>query len=150
MGLINDLKNAVDNYETDNCKTEIVNFSITGGGGAILNEGETFQFRIKVTNQSHLDMKNVRVRVMGSRYAEVAWTFGPFVPYILSGPFNLDAHQRYTTGFFRGRAKAVTGGLKDIVTARIDSWDASLDHLLLDHTGAGAAEGRLNMEIMPD
>jgi hypothetical protein len=150
MGFINDLKNAVDNYETDNCKTEIVNFSITGDGGAVLNEGETFEFKVRVINQSHLDMKNVRVRVRGTMYADVAWIFGPFLPYIVSGPFNIDAHQRYTTSVFRGRAKAVTGGLKNIVTARIDSWDASLDHILIDHTGAGAAEGRLNKEIMPD
>lgn len=93
-------------------------------------------------------MKNVKVRARGTQYADVALRSGSFGSSKVSGAFNLDAHQRYTTGIFRGKAKKVTVGLKDIVSARIDVWDASLDHILRDHTGAGAAEGRLNKEIL--
>ncbi|QTA84245.1 hypothetical protein [Desulfonema magnum] len=151
MSIIEDLRIAVDNYETDNCKTEIVNFEITGGGGTVLNETETFMFRVRVTNQSHLDMKNVTVRVSGTSFADVAFLLiGPFGRSAVSRPFNLDAHQVHTTLFFRGKCKRVTNGTKDIVTARINSWDASFDHILRDHTGAGAAEGKLNKEIHPN
>ena len=150
MGFIDDLKNAVDNYETDNCRTEIVNFVIEGDGGTVLNETETFKFQVRVHNDSHLDMKNVRVRAIGTFYADVAGTSGSFGSSVVCRAFNLDAHQNYTTGYFRGKCKAITNGAKYIVTARIDSWDASFDHILNDHTGAGIAEGKLKKEIFPN
>ena len=116
MGFIDDLMNAIDSYETDNCATEIIDFSITGGGGTVLNVNETFQFKVRVRNQSHIDMKNVKVQAIGTKYADVALLAGAFSGNAISGAFNLDAHQIYTTGFFRGRAKAVTEVPKDIVT----------------------------------
>ncbi len=152
MPIIDDLRDAVNNYETDNVKTEIVEYSITGGGGSVLDVGETFQFKVKVTNQNCLDMKSVRVQANGTQYADVALMTGSFGSTAVSGAFNLDALQNYTTGFFRGKAKKATGagGAKDIVTAGIASWDASLDHILVDHSGAGEAEAKLNKEIRQD
>ena len=150
MSIIDDLRKAIDRYETDNCKTEIVDFSITEGGETILNVGDTFQFKVKVTNQGNLDMKSVRVAVFGMSHADVALGTGVFALNVTYGAFSLDAHQTYTTDFFRGKAKAATGGAAtDIVFARIESWDASFDHLLKDHTGAGEVEGRLNKQISP-
>ena len=150
MGIIEDLRKELDAYEKDNVDTRIVDFAIIGGG-TVLNENEIFQFQVRVTNQSHLDMKNVRVRINGSRFADVASILGPFGSRVDSVAFDLDAHQRRDTVFFRGRAKASTEGTEqDIVTAQILSWDASLDHLLRDHSGMGPREGKLHMEIAPD
>jgi len=149
MAFIDDFRSAVDKYETDNCKTEIVSFAIVSGG-TVLNQGETFKFKVKVTNESHLDMKNVKMQALGSSYADVALSSGAYGGSAVSGAFNLDAHQSYTTGYFMGKAKLVTSGAKDIVTARIYSWDASLDHILIDHTGKGAAEGKLHIDVKPD
>ena len=148
MSVIDDLRNTIDRYETDNCKTEIINYSLESGMGSVLNVSDTFRFKVKVTNESHLDMKNVKVQAVGSAYADVALSTGTFGSSKTSGVFNLDAHQSYTTGYFRGKAKAVTGA-KDIVTARIYCWDASFDHILKDHTGYGEKEGKLNKEIKP-
>lgn len=148
MAFIDDLKNAVANYATNNCKTEIVSFEITDGGGTKLQVGETFRFKVKVTNESHLDMKSVRVGALGTSFADVAFSSGSFGSEKITDPFTLDAHQSHTTGFFRGKAKKATEGVaKDIVTARIDSWDAGLDNILKDHSQAGAAEGKLNKTI---
>ena len=149
MDIIEDLRKAIDKYETDNCKTQLFNFQIEEGG-TVLNVGETFRFKVRVTNQSHLDMKKVVVKAIGTSYADVALSTGPFGRSKVSGAFNLDAHQKYDTGFFRGKCKKVTSGVKNIVTARINSWDASFDHLLKDHTGAGVAEAKLSKEINPD
>ncbi len=149
MALIDDLKTVFDDYATNHCATQIVNFTLSSGAGALLNVGDTFTFKIQVTNQSHLDMKNVKVKAIGSTYADVALLLGFWSGSAVTPAFNLDAHQTYTTGVFMGKAKAVTGGAKDIVTARIDAWDASLDHLLKDHTGSGAAEGKLNKDVQP-
>jgi hypothetical protein len=150
MGLIDDLTNAVEVYETVNCKTEIINFSIISGGTVVLNKDEIFQFQVKVTNQGQLDMLNVKAQALGSIYADVALSTGAFGGNAISGAFNLLANQSHTTGFYRGKAKMVTNGAKDIVTARIFTWDASFDHILKDHTGTGANEGKLNMDVKPN
>ena len=142
--IIEELKNALDRYETDNCKTEIVSFSIINGGN-VLNEHEQFRFKVKVTNQSHLDMKNVKVQAVGTPYADVVSSPSQTV--------NIDAHQQFTTNYFTGKAKGVTPGGKpaDIVKARIVSWDASFDHILKDHTSADPTyEGRLNKAVIKD
>lgn len=147
MSVLDDLMTAIDAYETDKCDTQIVNFSITGSGGTVLNVGETFQFRVKVSNQGHLDMRNVKVRVNGTQFADVSLSAGSFSGTVVTDPFPLASFQSHTTGIFRGKAKIQTNGAKDIVTARIEAWDASFDHLLADHTGAGVAEGKLNKNI---
>jgi hypothetical protein len=149
MPFINDFAAAIDSYATGNCKTEIVNFSIVAGG-ATINVGEIFQFQVKVTNESVLDMINVKVQALASTYADVSLAAGAFGSSALSGAFNLQAHQSHTTGFFRGKAKARTSGIKDIVSARIYTWDANLDHLLKEHSTAGAAEGKLSKEVLAD
>lgn len=148
MTVIDDLRIAIDNYETNSCATEILNFSIDGGG-TVLNIGDTFKFQVRVFNQGPLDMRNVRLRALGSSFADVATLSSDFASSATSGTFNLDAHQTHMTGLFRGKAKAITSGAKDIVTARVDAWDASLDHILVDHANLGAAEGKLNKDILP-
>jgi hypothetical protein len=92
-------------------------------------------------------MKNVKAKASGTLFADVALATGPFSASAVSGAFNLDAGQSHTTGIFRGKAKAATGAAQDIVSARIDSWDANLDHILLDRSGAGSFEGKLNKNI---
>jgi len=124
-----------------------VKFAITGGGGTELHTGETFHFMVTVTNESHLDMKNVKVRVNGTEFADVAFKSGSFGNSADSKPFDLDAGKDYTTDYFRGKAKKITNGKKDIATAQISSWDASFDHILMDHSGEGTVEGKLKQEI---
>jgi hypothetical protein len=148
MSVIDDLRTAIDTYATNFCATEIVNFSIEGGG-TILNVGDTFRFQVRLFNQGPVDMRNVRLRAIGSVFADVATLSSAFGSSATSGTFNLDAHQVHMTGIFRGKAKAVTSGAVDIVTARVDAWDASLDHILIDHSSLGAAEGKLNKAVLP-
>lgn len=148
--IIEELRKAIDNYENDKCETEIVNFSLDPGAGSVLNVNETFTFKIRVRNQSHLDMKNVTVRSYGSNYAQVAYGTSRFGSRADSPVFNLDAHQTYTTGIFRGKAIRVTEKERDIVTARINTYDVSLDHIFKDHTGAGNLEGILKADIRAD
>jgi hypothetical protein len=152
MSVIDDLRAAVANYATDNCETTIEEFSVTSGTGTSLNEGDEFQYKVKVSNDGELDMKNVQIRVNGTDWADVALSgstgkFGPTA--LLDAPLNINAKTSFTTGFFRGKGKLETKGVKeDIVTARIDGWDGVLDHILNDHSQAGADEGKLNEEVV--
>ncbi len=59
MSVIDDLRAAVGNYATDNCETTIEEFSVTSGAGTNLNVGDEFQYKVKVSNDGELDMKNV-------------------------------------------------------------------------------------------
>lgn len=141
-----EMRRALTNYPTANCETDIVNFSKPG---SVLNVGEIFQFQIRVINQSHLDMKNVKVRALGSTYADVATATGSFSGSVVSQPFSLDAHQSHITEVLRGKAKKVSSTAQEIVRAQIYAWDANLDHLLYDHSGAGSSEGQLITAISP-
>ncbi|MGR0480408.1 MAG: hypothetical protein ACTFAL_03145 [Candidatus Electronema sp. V4] len=148
MSIIDQLRAEIDTYETDKCSTTIINFAIPG---TALNVGEAFTFQVKVENNGELDMKNVKVQVIGTSYADVAYLVPQFSSSAVSGTFNLDANQEYIVFPFLGRAKKDTGNASlDIVTARIHSWNASFDHILDDHSGAGIAEGKLNKKIEKD
>jgi hypothetical protein len=153
MSVLDDLQVAIENYDTDKCKTEIVNFSIVSGG-AVLNEGEIFKFRVRVTNEGHLTMRNVTLQALGTVYADVRLDNNalPWGPSATASPVNLTLGQgeSYTTGIFQGRAKLATPGPQDIVRARISQWDASFDHILSFHADYGAAEGKLTKVIEPD
>lgn len=150
MSLIDDLKNMVEIYETNNCTTEIREFSVIPPGGSVLNVGETFQFKVKVTNESELDMTSVMIRAIGSSHADVKYGGGIYSSSAVAGPFNIPAHQTYVSNFFQGRANGATVGAEVIVSARIDTWNASFDHILTDHSGFGVAEGTLTKQISID
>ena len=154
MSVIDDLNTAVANYATDDCDTTIEQFAVTTGPSTTtLNSGDKFQYKVKIRNNGKLNMKNVKIRVTGSFWALVALNgSNDFVATVLldeTPPINIDAGGVFTTGFFLGEATTLnTGGAKqDIVTARIDGWDAVLDPILNDSSGAGAFEGKLNTEV---
>jgi hypothetical protein len=168
------LQNAIVDYPSDMCLTEIVNFQIVRGTLPDLNyspmagggyQTETFAFMVRVTNKGDLAMKNVKVRVSGREpvlpylvpptpvptYALVGLQQdGEFETSIYDVPFDLPQHASRTRGPFFGLTNAATNGaIKPIVAARIMSWDASLDFILLDSSGRSGTAGTLDKEIKP-
>lgn len=156
MSVIDDLSTAVANYATNDCDTTIEQFSVTTGPSTTtLNSEDKFQYKVKIRNNGKLNMKNVKIRVKGSDWALVALNgstdFESTVLLDETPSINIDAGGSFTTGFFLGQAtKLDTAGVKkDIVTARIDSWDGALDYILNLSSGAGDYEGTLNKEVAP-
>jgi len=147
MSLIHDLRTAVENYETDECITEIVDFQMVPGQ-SVLNKGEYFTFKIMVRNMGCLDMAYLQVRADGTQYAKVGLTPFYMGTYAISIATHLNAWQTWTSPQFHGKAEKVTDGLKNIVTARVYRWNASLNHILNDHTGPGSKEGKLDKDIL--
>jgi hypothetical protein len=156
MSVIDDLSTAVANYATNDCDTTIEQFSVTTGPSTTtLNSGDEFQYKVKIRNNGKLNMKNVKIRVSGSNWALVAlagstgFESTKVLSEITPGtPINIDAGGSVTTGFFRGQATTDTAGAKkDIVTARIDAWDGTLDYILNLSSGAGDYEGKLNEKV---
>jgi len=153
MTLIENLRSELQDYATDFCKTEIINFAEIPSGSN-LTTGEKFRFKVKVSNESHLNMEDVKIKVSGTMYADVSVDKNDpdFDNYIISNKFNLSAHQSYTTAYYYGKAKRVTlrGAAKTIVQAKIHNWDANLEHLLDYHSYSGDFEGKLVKAIARD
>src|SRR5262249_22116074 len=92
MSVIDDLATAVPNYATNDCNTTITGYSVTTGTSTgptgTLNSGDEFQFEVMVFNDGEFDMKNVKIQVNGSNWADVALSgsTGVFGPTALLDP----------------------------------------------------------------
>src|SRR5262249_46026674 len=120
MSVIDDLGTAVADYATNDCNTIITGYSVTTGPStgstATLNSGDEFQFEVEVFNNGLFDMKNVKIKVNGTKWADVALSgstgvFGATAVLDPTPPINIDAGKHFTTGFFRGKAKTDTNGV---------------------------------------
>ena len=160
MSVIDDLGTAVADYATNDCNTIITGYSVTTGPStgstATLNSGDEFQF--EVFNNGLFDMKNVKIKVNGTKWADVALSgstgvFGSTALLDPTPPINIDAGKSFTTGFFRGKGNTSTPSSNPqgvfIVTAQIDGWDGALDAILNGSSGSGDAEGTLKQVISP-
>jgi len=149
MPFFEDFRDAIDKYDGDNMDVKLVAYQFLGPG-AKLNPGEWFRCQVQVFNQGQLNLKGVTVLVSATSFAQVS--LGPGNPgssVIL--PFgNMSAHGSAQSGqWVYGLAIKETAGPKNVITARIFSWDADLNHLLNDHSGFGPPEGAINVEIFP-
>jgi len=151
MTFFNDFRAAIDSYDSDSVDVKIQAFQLYGAGSK-LDTGEWFRFQIAVFNQGHIDMRNITVRIYGSNYAKVSLVYGGVSNSVDLKFSKLDAHHSAQSGaWIYGKATQSTGGTaKDVVSARIAYWDASLDHLLLDHSNWGPVEAKVNIKIESD
>jgi hypothetical protein len=144
MSILNELAKAIRDYPDEGCELEIVGYDIVAGPGGLppgskLNVGDEFEFRVKVSNKGPLKMTDVKVKVIGSAYADVglddATTFSSTA---LSSAYDIAPGRDFTTGPFRAKTKLQTAGMSfPIVGAQIAEWDAKLSNLLENASGDG-------------
>lgn len=146
MPVLEDIRIALDNYPTDSVDVTITDFAVIGGG--VLNVGDKAQFKVQVSNNGQLDMLSTIVRVYGSQYADVSKDNVTFTSQVTSAAMTVSGHGSQKTALFYLKAKAVTSGAKDIVSARVDAWDAGWDHILKGHSTSGPTEGKLNKDVL--
>lgn len=146
---VEDLARSIENYVSDNCELEIVDFRMLNTDHNHLDNGELFKFRVKVVNLGSLDMKDVQVGVDG--HLKTGLSLRPLEPFFTrstSIPFDVNAHTSHTTRCFYGKAGNQTNEEERvIVTAHIMSWKASLDHILNERTTTGNVEAKLIKNI---
>lgn len=149
MSFINDFNKAIENYIDDSCSIAMVNFSMIGNSGNVLNEGERFRFKVRISNNSYLDMKNIKIVILGTDHARVSnFPNSLFQRATGQSISRIDARQSYTIpNYVYGKARRLTNGQRTIVTAKITAWDASLNHLLIDRSSSSDLEGKLQSEI---
>ncbi len=153
MGIIEDLAKAIDNYPSANVEITVTDFKEPG---THINKGEKSHFKVRVRNKGMLDMKNVRLHLRGTAYATVSVThsfFGSpsnFRNSVISSGRNINAHSSSTFGEYHMRAEKVTTENRTLFTAHISSFDASLDHILRDHSHhAGSPQVSYKRHIHP-
>jgi hypothetical protein len=153
MGVLDDLKAAIDAYPVNNCTVNFVQPLLSPGEGTWLNTGETIAFKVVVVNQGEFDMKNVVVKVIGTNHLDVGPSLaGPYSGSAISAASNIDSGQAHNFGVFYGRGTIPTGETPlTVATAQIVAWDASFDHLLTDHSGsASLAGGSFVIKVLPN
>lgn len=149
MPILEDIQTAIDNYPEENVDVSVTDYVIIAPGGSSLNTNDKAQFKVNVTNSGELDMLSTTVRVNGTQFADVSVDNINFSSSATSAAFTVSAQGSQKTALFYLKAKAATSGSQDIVTARIQSWDAGWDHLLKAHSTAGPSEGKLNKQVFP-
>ena len=134
MSIIDDLLIDVNNYPTDNVQLSLD----ISGFGTHISEGELGTFTVRVRNNGHLDMNNLKLHVRASNFTSVG-----FIPWAMSNSFisagkNVSAESARTFGTFFLRADDATGSQgqdeEELLSVHISSYDASLHHILNDHS----------------
>jgi hypothetical protein len=153
MSFIVDFKNAIDKYDGDFMDVMLVGYErfMSKPTDSKLNPGEWFRFQIQVHNKGELDLTNVSVRVEGTPFAKVSLSKSDPVQSVVVKFGDMRAHSSLQSGaWVYGYATLETSGIeRSLVIARIDRWNASLDHILKDHSGWGPREGRIKAEVHP-
>ena len=150
MSIIDDLLIDVNNYPTDNVQLDLT----VSGFGAHISQGETGTFTVRVTNDGHLDMNNLRLHVQASNFTAVGR-----IPFSMTNSFisearDVKAGSARTFGTYFLRALTATGDQgtdnEELVATHISSYDASLHHILNDHSHhASQPEDTLVRHIHP-
>lgn len=139
MTLIDDLRTAIDDYPKDDVEISITDFRLRSGHGRRINPNEECLFRVKVWNKGHLDMTNLHIDVEGKEGCLVSQTDFLGKPMNFSTSIdlpviNLNAHQSWYSRWLYLQAGKVTDGSVVLLEAHLGGWDASLHHLLIDHS----------------
>jgi hypothetical protein len=159
MGAIQDLLDDIDAYPSKNVKIVITDFQEPDD---VINVDEMCSFRVRVENNGHLDMLNLKLHIRGSEFTSVSadTIFGipaPLTPSDseISPARDVPAHSSVTFGRFFMRADAATPdegtAKRDLFSVHISTYDASLHHILRDHSHhANDPLAVYNREIHPD
>ena len=118
----------------------------------VINVGETRQFTVHVENNGNLNMKNLKLFIEGSNWADVGTNEdGPFESDFISTGEDVDARSLAIFGQFTLKATEKTNnGEKKIVRCHIQTYDADLEYILagLKHE-AEVPEVTLDFEVFP-
>ncbi len=109
------------------------------GTAGVVNVNEVWAFKITVTNNGDLNMKNVTLHFDGLNGATVATSAaGPFSTGILTTAAiaSVPAHSSVTTGnyFFKAPATSTAAAVA-LVNVHVNTWDADLNYLLANLSG---------------
>lgn len=136
MTLFDDLTVAMNNYPATSIDLEIVNVDFPG----VLTVNDEGEFDLQVTNRGPLVLSDVLFKIVGKRGTLVrglsaVQTFA--AENTLGRSDDIPGHNSSTPFLVHGLFKATrptAGEVKDLFDVTLESWNASLDHLLNGHS----------------
>ena len=142
MPFIDDFATAINDYVDDYVSfTTVLNlatdFIIPATANAI-NVGERWRFKVTVTNNNHLDMTDVQLRIEGLNGTTVSTSAaGPYMTSVISPTLlTVNGVGSQTSGYFYFQAPGTAKPAgTDLVKVYINAFNVSLTHLLNGHTG---------------
>ena len=156
--VFDDMKEALRTYPETDVALEIVDVFI--GGEEALNVNETGGFRVKVTNNGPLDLKDVTVRVKGLNgmtvsdnvpNAELEEEFVTATAFPLIEANGGSALTSPRLGFKAPSEPSEDGESLDLIKAWLEQWNASLNHIPVDQSGPlQTVKAIYASEVLPD
>jgi hypothetical protein len=154
MSYFGDMAQAVEDYPASGA-LHLVFTDVqrqTGSPGAV-NVNETWKFRVQITNFGPLDMNSVVLHLHGDNGAKVgASATGPWEDTITTAAVSVKGGTGEYTGFYYFKAPATqsNGVVKDLVSAHVNEWTASLTSILVNSSkNATAPAGTYSAEVHP-
>lgn len=139
MGFFDDFASAVTNYPSASVNLQIVSVEVVSGTAGSVNVNEVWRFQVRITNNGHLNMKNVTLHLQGQSGAQVSssstsgFTTGIITTAAVA---SVPAHGSGTTGYYYFKAPPTsTATPVSLVTAHVNAWDGDLNYLLLNLSG---------------
>lgn len=137
MTTLTDIANDLDRYPLDETTIEIFDVTPETDTGSEINIDEDWKFKVRVTNNGHINMINVALHITGSNGAQVrAKLDEELADGIVVGNFTVGAAGGiHETKFYHFRAPpdekpAGTG----LVNAHINDWNGNFDQYFTNHT----------------
>lgn len=153
MSVIDDYANAMNRYPADETEIEIVNVAKIGDpADTDMNTKEEWQFQVKLTNNGHVNMRNVSIKLVGlngTRLREITDPPSDYANEIIVASLNPNGGEdsRTTKAFgLKAPANQQPAGTQ-LVEAHIEEWDSdTADHMATNHTKSFDEAGRLGID----
>jgi hypothetical protein len=140
MSVLDDIAFAMDSYPTTNTAIEFLNVeAVDPADGTDISVNEKWKFKIKVTNDGHVNMTDVYLHVNGANGTMVGTSpSGPFKQDVTLtvGPLKVNGGGgTATTSLLYLQASATTQAEdKQLLGAHISAWNGNFDHYFTSHT----------------
>ena len=141
MTVIDDYANAMNSYPADETTIEFVDVAKANNpNDTAINVREVWEFRVKLTNNGHVNMRNVSIHLLGlegTGVREVTVPPSNFETSIIVGSLNPDGGEESdTTQVFQFKAPTTPqpAGTK-LIHTHVQEWSSDTnDHMATNHT----------------
>ena len=155
MAFFDDFANGISGYPAASVTLSIGSLVVQAPGTAgSVNVNEVWAFKITVTNNGNLNMKNVTLHYSGMNNVTVAAApGGPFTSGILTTAAiaTVPAHGSASTVNYYFKAPAgASVGVVDVLDVHLNAWDADLLYLQNNLSGhANPPDAKLARQVFP-
>jgi hypothetical protein len=142
MTVLTDIANALDTYPLDETTIEIVDVAVQTGTGPEVNKNEIFKFKVRVTNNGHVNMTDVFLHVNGTDTSGTMVSFNPDKGFakdktLKVGPLVVNGGGASSTTdylYFKAPPSAMPSGTK-LVESHVFDWSTDfVGHFVSNHT----------------